>query len=267
MNPQRHERFQPVRHRWRLDGEQLRGELTGELVGGLQARLPSFLRTSRNRPRSADCARGRASRSSAAPRGRRTADQPAPQSDSTPPSFGSRRTARRYGLPCAAGGPRRAPGRAAGLRRAVRPAACRHLHGVQVQMQHAGVFAARRGGQRIVEDPLGLHHPRSGAGSPVLVSHSAHAVTLTSASAASACTSTSSGYASASSPSRRRSGVPGRQRSVSSGSRWGSGPAAPRSARVRLPRRAPLPASPSSIRARASEAARSTGSNASQALL
>ena len=37
----------------------------------------------------------------------------------------------------------------------------RHLHGVQVQMQGTGVLAAGRGGQRIVEDPLGLHDPRA----------------------------------------------------------------------------------------------------------
>ncbi len=36
----------------------------------------------------------------------------------------------------------------------------RHLHGVQIQMQDPGVFASGRRGQRVVEDPLGLHHPR-----------------------------------------------------------------------------------------------------------
>ena len=66
-------------------------------------------------------------------------------------------------------------------------------------MQDAGVLAAGSGvasaSSRIrlastTRDP--------GAGSPVLVSHNAQAVTLTNASAASACTSMSSGYASAS---------------------------------------------------------------------
>ncbi len=36
VNSQRHERFQPVRHRRRLDGQQLGGELAGEFVGGLE---------------------------------------------------------------------------------------------------------------------------------------------------------------------------------------------------------------------------------------
>jgi hypothetical protein len=37
VNSQRHERFQPVRHRRGLDGEQLGGELRGQLVGSLQS--------------------------------------------------------------------------------------------------------------------------------------------------------------------------------------------------------------------------------------
>ena len=36
VNPQRHERFQPVGHRRRLDGQQLRGELRGEFVGRVE---------------------------------------------------------------------------------------------------------------------------------------------------------------------------------------------------------------------------------------
>ena len=121
VHPQRHERLQPVGHRRRLDGQQLRRELAGEFVGGLQARSATDPRTSPSRRRSADRARGRASRSSAALRARRTADRPAPQPDSPRPNCGSHRTARRCGWACAADDPRRAPGRAAGRRRAARP--------------------------------------------------------------------------------------------------------------------------------------------------
>ena len=87
------------------------------------------------------------------------------RSDSTPPSRGSHRTARRCGWACAAGGPRRAPGSRS--RSAAGSASCglrRHLHRVQVEVQDAGMFATGGGGQRVVEDPLGLHHPRAGRG-------------------------------------------------------------------------------------------------------
>ena len=39
VDPQRHERFQPVRHRRGFDGQQFGSELAGEFVGGLAARL------------------------------------------------------------------------------------------------------------------------------------------------------------------------------------------------------------------------------------
>ena len=125
-------------------------------------RRANCLRTSRSTPRSAGCARGTASRSSAGPRVRRIADPPVPQTDSTPPNRGSYRTARRCGWACAAGVPHRAPGSAAGPRPAARPA------GWPTSPWCAGTGAGRRGapagrgGQRIVEDPLGLHHPRAG---------------------------------------------------------------------------------------------------------
>ena len=70
----------------------------------------------------------------------------------------------------------------------------RHLHGVQVEVQHAGMLrgppAVASAASRI---RLASTTREPGAGSPVLVSHNAHAVTLTSASAASAWTSMSSG--------------------------------------------------------------------------
>ena len=145
----------------------------------------------------------------------------------------------------------------------------RHLHGVQIQVQDAGMLPSGGRGQRIVQDPLGLDHPRArrrfaGAGVPqrprgdveqCVGGQGLHVDVV--------------GIRLGQLRPWHRHSRRGRRAAhrCRPGRRWGSAPVrasiSPRSTADARP----LLARPSSIRARASDAARSTGSNASHALL
>ena len=144
VNSQRYERLQPVRHRRRLDGQQVGGQLRGEFVRGLQGE-PELALEHRGVDHEVKVVgpvqRVEVERALGV---RRSADPPAPQPDSPLPSCGSRRTARRCGSACAAGDRRRGPTRATGPRRAAlspgaptspsragRDAGCRDVRGPQ----------------------------------------------------------------------------------------------------------------------------------------
>ena len=269
VDPQRHERFQPVRHRRGFDGQQLGGQLPGEFVGGLQRDRRTALRTSRSRPRSAGRARGTASRSSAALPARRTGDRLAPQPDSPSPSCGSRRTARRCGWACAARWP------ASGTRSRSRSAAgsascgvadismvCRYRCRTMGCSRPAGVASG------VVEDPLGLDDPRArrrlaGRGVPQRprgdveqrVGGQGLDVDVVGIGLGQRC----HGLGVVDVAGVERVGVV-RVLGGEAGRQRVDQPASVADAR-------PLAARPSSIRARASDAARSTGSKASHALL
>ena len=163
VHPQGHERLQPVGHRRRLDREQLGRELRREFVGGLQRRRVLALE---HRRVDDEVQVVRPVQRVEVQRTRAVDEPPICLHRSV---IGHDRAAvvtaqhvdvAGHVLQVAGVGHQAAQqvGRGQGVL-GVR----RHLHGVQVEVQHAGMAPARLGGERVVEDPLGLERRASPA--------------------------------------------------------------------------------------------------------
>ena len=162
VNPQRHERLQPVRHRRRLDRQQIGRQLAGEFGRGIQrgARIAlehrgvhhevqvvrPVQRVEVQRPFAVDETPIHLYRSQI--RHHRIAVIAAQHVDVAGHVLQVARVGHQI------------PQQVRGGQRVLRTG--RHLHGVQVEVQDAGVCPAGGGGKRLVENPLGLHHPRAG---------------------------------------------------------------------------------------------------------
>ena len=195
VNAQRHERLQPVGHRRDLDRAAVPGSAGRRVRRRPAARSADCPRTSPSTRRSADRVRGRASRSSAVPRVRRTGGRPAPQPDS--PTTETAVVAAQHvdvaGHVLQVAGVGHQSAQEVGRGQRV-------LRGAPTSPSRAGRGAARRDARdrppwRAPSSRMRLasRHPRTRRGLAGAVSHNAQAVTLTNASAASAATSRSSG--------------------------------------------------------------------------